>query len=68
MNLKQHKNLRLGGYDYAAVGCYFVTVVTEGRRELFGHIADGQLMLTAQERWLKNVSPTWKLVSKDWKC
>lgn len=45
MNLKQHKNLRLGGYDYAAVGCYFVTVVTEGRRELFGHIADGQLML-----------------------
>lgn len=45
MNLKQHKNLRLGGYDYAAVGCYFVTVVTEGRRELFEQITDGKLFL-----------------------
>ena len=53
MNLKQHKNLRLEGYDYATVGCYFVTVVTENRRELFGYIADGQLMLNGAGKMVK---------------
>lgn len=43
--LREHKNLRLEGYDYSHDGCYFITVVTENRRELFGHIKDNKLCL-----------------------
>ena len=35
------------GYDYSADGCYFVTMVTEHRRELFGRIHDGVMCLNA---------------------
>ena len=32
------------GYDYSTVGYYFVTVVTEYRRELFGKVTDGRFL------------------------
>ncbi len=53
MELKQHKNLRLRGYDYTITGCYFVTLVTEGRRELFGQIADGELRLNGAGKMIE---------------
>jgi putative transposase len=40
MNLEKHhrRSIRLPGYDYAAAGGYFVTIVTSGRRCLFGEV------------------------------
>ena len=35
MELPKRKHIRLKGYDYSAHGAYFVTICTEGRRELF---------------------------------
>ena len=42
---RQRRTVRLGGYDYAAGGAYFVTVCTSERGNLFGNIADGQMRL-----------------------
>ena len=44
MDRVQRKNLRMEGYDYSTVGYYFVTVVTVGRRELFGRVVGGRFL------------------------
>lgn len=41
--LPQRATIRWQGYDYANVGAYFLTVVTDDRRPLFGRIVDGGL-------------------------
>ena len=41
MDLTRHKKLRMKGHDYSAVGYYFLTIVTEGRLELFRHVSAG---------------------------
>jgi len=50
------KSLRLADYDYAQVGAYFVTIVIDQRRCLFGTVADEKLLLNtfgcmAQAAW-----------------
>ena len=43
---KHHRrSVRLQGYDYAQVGAYFVTIVTQGRECLFGDVVDGEMVL-----------------------
>lgn len=43
---KYHRrSIRLKGYDYAQVGAYFVTIVTQGRQCLFGEIVNGGMVL-----------------------
>jgi REP element-mobilizing transposase RayT len=43
---KHHRrSTRLGGYDYAQPGAYFVTVCTRGRACLFGHVLNGEMHL-----------------------
>jgi hypothetical protein len=37
----QRKSIRLKGYDYSKPGCYFVTIVTKNRDDLFGCVKDG---------------------------
>ena len=32
-------------YDYSEAGTYFITVVLEGRRALFGEVWDGEMRL-----------------------
>ena len=49
-------NHRLGGYDYAQEGVYFITICSHQRQCLFGEIHDGQMRLNAaggmvQENW-----------------
>lgn len=49
-------SIRLRGYDYAAPGAYFVTIVTHGRSTWFGELADGAVRLNpigqiTQEVW-----------------
>lgn len=38
-------SLRLQNYDYAAMGAYFVTICTKNRRNLFGEIEQGEMVL-----------------------
>jgi REP element-mobilizing transposase RayT len=37
--------MRLGGYDYASDGAYFITIVTHDREALFGSVVDGEMVL-----------------------
>ena len=57
--LKHHRrSIRLAGYDYAAPGAYFVTLVVEGRACLLGEVtAEGQVRLSlmgerVQAEWM----------------
>ena len=36
--MKHRRSIRLQGYDYAQAGAYFVTVCTQNRECMFGHI------------------------------
>jgi len=42
---KSRKTLRLPDYDYSQPGAYFITLVTQGRRCLFGEIRNGKMYL-----------------------
>lgn len=50
------RSLRLHGYDYAKAGAYFITICTIGRAQLFGHVVQGQAVL----------SPLGVLVAEEW--
>lgn len=39
---KQHKQYRLPGYDYSAMGDYFITICTKNRAHHFGKITKGK--------------------------
>jgi len=49
----QRHSIRLVGYDYSGPGGYFVTVVTQGRRCLFGEVAGGEMKINALGRIVK---------------
>ena len=56
---ESRRSLRLKGYDYSQAGAYFVTICTQNRACLFGHIADGQMVLNeygkiVRDEWLKS--------------
>ncbi|MGZ8452168.1 MAG: transposase [Candidatus Binatia bacterium] len=42
---KQRRSVRLKDYDYRQSGAYFVTIVTQDRRCLFGDVVDGKMRL-----------------------
>ena len=43
--LPKRQSLRLKEYDYAQAGAYFITICAQGRKCLFGDIADDQMCL-----------------------
>jgi hypothetical protein len=49
------RSIRLRGYDYRAVGAYFITIVVQDRARLFGEVVDGEMRLNDAgrmvERW-----------------
>jgi putative transposase len=49
------RSIRLKGYDYAQPGTYFVTIVTQGRRHLFGEVADGKILLNDAGQMVNDV-------------
>jgi putative transposase len=56
-NKHHRRSIRLKGYDYTQAGVYFVTIVTQNRACLFGHIVAGEVRLNAfgqvvAETWL----------------
>ncbi len=44
---------RLKGYDYSQAGAYFMTVCTQNRECLFGHILDGEMVLNDAGRMVE---------------
>ncbi len=56
---KHHRrSIRLRGYDYSQPGWYFVTIVTHKRQNIFGRVANGQMVLNdageiVKTEWLK---------------
>jgi putative transposase len=58
-NLPVRRTVRLAGYNYAAAGGYFITLVTHERQCLFGEIVDAEVRLNelgeiVQEEWLRS--------------
>jgi len=54
---RERKPNRLSGYDYSSDGYYFVTICTKDRKEYFGKIEKGSMILNrfgeiVKERWL----------------
>ncbi len=52
------RSIRLGEYNYAQPGAYFVTVCAEGRHPLFGSVENGEIILNTHGRivhecWLR---------------
>ncbi len=47
MDQSIHKYIlpRLQGYDYSQAGAYFVTICTEGRKQFFGKMVNGEIKL-----------------------
>src|SRR3972149_7527027 len=46
MHLPQRKLLRLTEYDYSQNGCYFITICTHKKNQIFGKVIDGKVMLS----------------------
>jgi REP element-mobilizing transposase RayT len=51
----RRNSLRLQGYNYAASGCYFITMVTQGRVCRFGDVRDGEILLTDAGKMVEDV-------------
>lgn len=41
------KRMRFEGFDYSTPMCYFITIVTNKRENLFGHIENGEMRLNS---------------------
>lgn len=55
--LPQRRSIRLSGHDYTQPGAYFVTIVTQGHRYVFGDIVAGNILLNDAGRI---VSRAWE--------
>lgn len=53
--IHHRRSIRLRGYDYSRAGLYFVTICTQGRRCLFGDIADGTIQCTSAGEMVRTV-------------
>src|SRR5699024_7344468 len=58
---RNHRSIRLQGYDYSSPGLYFVTICTYNRACLFGEVTGGKMILNrwgriARGQWQKTAS------------
>ena len=44
-DIHHRRSIRLRGYDYSREGAYFITICTQHRRCIFGHIENGEMIL-----------------------
>lgn len=55
----RRKSIRLAGYDYSQCGAYFMTMVAQNRKNLFGEIRDGNMELNPAgmmiEKWWNEI-------------
>jgi len=54
-SLHHRKNLRIPEFDYSQPGAYFVTIVAQERKQLFGHIIDGEMVLNEVGRMVTDI-------------
>jgi len=47
MKYKQTKQFRLTDFDYSGDGEYFITICTYNRKQYFGKIENGKMILSA---------------------
>ena len=59
------KSLRLEGYDYSQPGAYFVTIVTQSRKCLFGRVENGEMILNDAGEMIVQVCHEVEMTS-DW--
>ena len=53
--LPHRRNLRLPEFDYSQPGAYFVTIVTQDRKTLFGQVFIGKMVLNETGKMVKEV-------------
>lgn len=53
--IHHRRSVRLKGYDYSAVGAYFVTICVYGRECLFGKIVGGEMRLNQYGEIIRSV-------------
>ena len=53
--IHHRRSIRLRGYDYTQSGAYFVTICTQGRACLFGHIVNDEMQLNDAGRMVQTV-------------
>lgn len=53
--LLHRKKIRLPDFDYSQPGIFFVTIVTQDRKPLFGKIVDGNMVLNEVGRMVEDV-------------
>lgn len=51
---RRRRSIRLHDFDYASAGAYFITIVTQDRKCLFGEIVDKEIRLNALGRTVQN--------------
>ncbi|MDY6846166.1 MAG: transposase [Chloroflexota bacterium] len=54
---RHRKNIRLKDYDYSSAGYYFVTIVSNKRKNIFGNIIEGEIELNLLGMIVKK---TWR--------
>ena len=50
----RRRSIRLKGYDYTQDGAYYVTIVIQRRRTLFGDIVEGEMQLNDTGQLIAN--------------
>ncbi len=45
LQFPQRRSIRLPGFDYSQANYYFITICTQQRQNLFGHIIEGKMLL-----------------------
>lgn len=58
--LPNRRSIRLKNYDYSQKGSYFITIVTQNRKHLFGKIEDGKMILSSvgkivEDEWMNTI-------------
>ena len=53
------RKVRLSEFDYSQPGAYFVTIVTQERKKLFGEVVDGEMILNEVGLMVKEV---WEVI------
>jgi len=63
--IKKHsrRSIRLPHYDYSQPGYYFITIVTNGRKMLFGSVKGGKMHLNRAGEF---VETQWFAIGKDY--
>ncbi len=60
-NMHHRRSIRLKGYDYSSEGLYFITICSQNKQCVFGHIKNGEMYLNelgqmVQDEWINTMS------------